>query len=68
MAFNQKTTSTQNKHYFQPKQYYQVYMVDFETGDVLMTSKVFDSYIKSSSFIQEVRSNTNNKKDYKYPL
>ena len=61
MAFK-KPTSIQNKHYFQPKQYYQVYMVDFETGDVLMTSKVFDSYMESSSFIQEVRSNTNNKK------
>ena len=62
MAFKQTTTSTQNKHYFQPKQYYQVYMVDTKSRDVLMISKVFESYTACTSFIKEVRSNTNNEK------
>ena len=50
------------ENYVAPKQYYQVYMVDAKTGDVVMTSKVFDSYTDSSSFLDSVKSNTNRDK------
>ena len=48
------------ENYVAPKQYYQVDMVDAKTGDVVMTSKVFDSYTDSSC--PRLYSNTNSDK------
>ena len=63
MSYTTKTnTNTQPfkfDNYVAPKQYYQVYMVDANTGDVLMTSRVFDSYTDCSSFLDSVKRNTN---------